>query len=189
MPPLRSTPRWRRPCCRCECARSCLCLGLPPAPVSHGVTHAQYLQGRFGNPSSGHWYGVKEKVRMRGWQGKGVHPSAPVAASTHPPSRLSTWPPRNEGHSHHVLTSPSHRRRMQAACEAARSHVAALIGASDSKDVIFTSGGTESVNWAIKVRPGAPRRALVVVMAQEGRVSLVAHPHRRSYPSRALRSG
>lgn len=22
----------------------------------------QYLQGRFGNPSSGHWYGVKEKV-------------------------------------------------------------------------------------------------------------------------------
>jgi len=36
---------------------------------------------------------------------------------------------------------------------------------------------------------GAPRRALVVVMAQEGRVSLVAHPHRRSYPSRALRSG
>ena len=39
---------------------------------------------------------------------------------------------------------------MQAACEAARSHVAALIGASDSKDVIFTSGGTESVNWAIK---------------------------------------
>ena len=39
----------------------------------------------------------------------------------------------------------------QAACENARSQVAALIGALDPKDVIFTSGGTESVNWAIKV--------------------------------------
>mmetsp|Transcript_24868 Transcript_24868/g.59069 ORF Transcript_24868/g.59069 Transcript_24868/m.59069 type:complete len:386 (+) Transcript_24868:35-1192(+) len=56
-----------------------------------------YVQGRFGNPSSGHWYGVKEKE----------------------------------------------------AVNKARADVAALVGA-DPEEIIFTSGGTESVNWAIK---------------------------------------
>mmetsp|Transcript_63348 Transcript_63348/g.53691 ORF Transcript_63348/g.53691 Transcript_63348/m.53691 type:complete len:388 (+) Transcript_63348:26-1189(+) len=56
-----------------------------------------YVQGRFGNPSSGHWYGVKEK--------EAVH--------------------------------------------TARAHVAALINAK-AGEIIFTSGGTESANWAIK---------------------------------------
>jgi cysteine desulfurase len=56
-----------------------------------------YLQGRFGNPSSSHWYGVKEKQ----------------------------------------------------AVNLARENVAMLIGSHPS-ELIFTSGGTESVNWAIK---------------------------------------
>jgi len=56
-----------------------------------------YLEGRFGNPSSGHWFGVKEKQ----------------------------------------------------AVAAARADVATLIGA-DPSEITFTSGGTESVNWAIK---------------------------------------
>jgi cysteine desulfurase len=56
-----------------------------------------YLQGRFGNPSSGHWYGIKEKQ----------------------------------------------------AVNTARENVAALIGCEPA-ELIFTSGGTESVNWALK---------------------------------------
>jgi len=69
-------------------------------PLDPAVSSAMlpYLQGRFGNPSSGHWYGVKEKE----------------------------------------------------AVETARARVAALLGAADPSEIIFTSGGTESVNWAIK---------------------------------------
>mmetsp|Transcript_30249 Transcript_30249/g.74352 ORF Transcript_30249/g.74352 Transcript_30249/m.74352 type:complete len:383 (-) Transcript_30249:497-1645(-) len=56
-----------------------------------------YLQGRFGNPSSGHWYGVKEKAAVNG----------------------------------------------------ARKDIADLLGAAPG-EITFTSGGTESVNWALK---------------------------------------
>ena len=40
-------------------------------------------------------------------------------------------------------------REAQAAHEKAREAVAALLGASDSDEITFTSGGTESDNWAI----------------------------------------
>ena len=68
-------------------------------PLDDAVSAAMlpYLQGRFGNPSSGHWYGVKEKQAV--------------------------------GH--------------------AREQVASLIGCGPA-ELIFTSGGTESVNWALK---------------------------------------
>lgn len=38
----------------------------------------------------------------------------------------------------------------EAACDAARAKVARLIGARDPKEVVFTSGGTEAINLAIK---------------------------------------
>jgi len=40
-------------------------------------------------------------------------------------------------------------RRMRTAVEAARGQVANLLGANDSSEIVFTSGGSESDNWAI----------------------------------------
>jgi cysteine desulfurase len=40
-------------------------------------------------------------------------------------------------------------RTMRAAVEEARQHVAGLLGASDPGEIVFTSGGSESDNWAI----------------------------------------
>jgi cysteine desulfurase len=40
-------------------------------------------------------------------------------------------------------------RRMRAAVEHARAQVADLLGAGDSSEIVFTSGGSESDNWAI----------------------------------------
>jgi len=40
-------------------------------------------------------------------------------------------------------------RRMRAAVEQARQEVAELLGAGDASEIVFTSGGSESDNWAI----------------------------------------
>src|SRR5437588_11374231 len=40
-------------------------------------------------------------------------------------------------------------RDARQAVERARESVAALLGASDAEEIVFTSGGTESDNWAI----------------------------------------
>jgi cysteine desulfurase len=40
-------------------------------------------------------------------------------------------------------------RRMRVAVEAARAEVTSLLGASDASELVFTSGGSESDNWAI----------------------------------------
>jgi cysteine desulfurase len=40
-------------------------------------------------------------------------------------------------------------RRMRSAVESARDQVAELLGASDASEIVFTSGGSESDNWAI----------------------------------------
>jgi cysteine desulfurase len=68
-------------------------------PLDPDVVEAMlpYLQEHYGNPSSGHWFGVQAK----------------------------------------------------AAVERAREQVAALLGA-DPSEIVFTSGGSESDNWAIK---------------------------------------
>src|SRR5690606_21658820 len=49
-------------------------------------------------------------------------------------------------------------REAKAAVETARASVAELLGAAESEEIVVTSGGTESDNWAIRsaleVRPG-----------------------------------
>ena len=87
--------------------------GTTPLDPAVAAAMLPYLQGRFGNPSSGHWFGVKEKEAVAG----------------------------------------------------ARADVALLIGA-DPAEISFTSGGTESVNWAIKgccshLPPGKGRHLVV----------------------------
>src|SRR5690349_21490335 len=41
-------------------------------------------------------------------------------------------------------------RETRKAIEKAREQVAGLLGANDAQEIVFTSGGTESDNWAIR---------------------------------------
>ena len=72
----------------------------------------------------------------------------------------------NPGSAEHVMG-----RQAEAAVEAARAEVAALIGA-EPREVVFTSGATESNNIAIKgaarnaIRMGDPRRRIVTVATE-----------------------
>ena len=59
-------------------------------------------------------------------------------------------------------------RETRIAIENARDHAAALIGAADSDEIFFTSGGTESDNWALRgVISAARGRGHVVTTAIE----------------------
>lgn len=59
-------------------------------------------------------------------------------------------------------------RETRIAIENARDHAAALIGAADSDEIFFTSGGTESDNWALRgVISAAGGRGHVVTTAIE----------------------
>ena len=59
-------------------------------------------------------------------------------------------------------------RETRIAIENARDHAAALIGAADSDEIFFTSGGTESDNWALRGVVSAARgRGHVVTTAIE----------------------
>ena len=72
----------------------------------------------------------------------------------------------NPGSAEHVMG-----RQAEAAVEAARAEVASLIGA-EPREVVFTSGATESNNIAIKgaarnaIRMGDPRRRIVTVATE-----------------------
>ena len=56
-------------------------------------------------------------------------------------------------------------RRTRRAVEDSRQKVAELIGAKDAGEIVFTSGGTESDNWAIL---GALEAALTVLSIRDG---------------------
>ena len=48
-----------------------------------------------------------------------------------------------------ILRRLTHGRQMNLAVEDARQEVAALLGASEPSEIVFTSCGSESDNWAI----------------------------------------
>lgn len=84
---------------------------------------------------------------------------------------------------HFGLPGASHfrGRGAQEAIEDARERVATLIGA-ERQDIVFTSGGTESVNLAIKgifFRRGLPQGRLVISAIEHGAVRGVARFLRR----------
>ena len=62
-------------------------------------------------------------------------------------------------HDYHNPSS-QHRRGEEAAAalEAARERVAQLLNADSPKEIVFTSGGTESVNHAVKGAAPSPTR-------------------------------
>lgn len=69
-------------------------------------------------------------------------------------------------------------RRMKAAVEDARAQVAELIGASDTSEVVFTSCGSESDNWAIGgfLEQNPERRHIVTTRVEHEAVrNLCAH--------------
>jgi cysteine desulfurase len=69
-------------------------------------------------------------------------------------------------------------RRMKAAVEDARAQVAELIGASDTSEVVFTSCGSESDNWAIGgfLEENPERRHIVTTRVEHEAVrNLCAH--------------
>src|SRR5260370_28099838 len=66
-------------------------------------------------------------------------------------------------------------RRMRSAVEAARSQVAELLGAGDASEIVFTSCGSESDNWAIggflEQHP-VPRHIITTKVAHEAEPKL-----------------
>ncbi len=63
----------------------------------------------------------------------------------------------------HCLAAPSRN-----AVETARESVAEFVGASDSSEIVFTSGGTESDNWAIfGTLESRPEKKKIIVSAVE----------------------
>src|SRR5712691_10255644 len=58
----------------------------------------------------------------------------------------------------------------EAGVDKAREQIATLIGARDPKEVVFTSGGTESINLALK---GVERQGFEVTYLPVGREGLV----------------
>src|SRR5919106_6709457 len=54
-------------------------------------------------------------------------------------------------------------REMKRAIEESREHVAGLLGADDTSEIVFTSCGSESDNWAIRgVFASAPEKKHIV---------------------------
>ena len=59
-------------------------------------------------------------------------------------------------------------REMKRAIEEAREHVASLLGADETSEIVFTSCGSESDNWAIRgVLAGAPEKKHIVTTLVE----------------------
>lgn len=78
---------------------------------------------------------------------------------------------------HNAQSSHPGGEQALAAVETAREQVAALIGASP-RDVLFTSGATESNNWALKSIAGAPRRRGQHIITSSIEHFSVLHPCR-----------
>src|SRR6185295_13881042 len=68
-------------------------------------------------------------------------------------------------------------RQMKQAVEGAREEVAALIGAAESSEVVFTSCGSESDNWAIRgVLANQPnKKHIVTTLVEHEAVRNVCH--------------
>ena len=68
-------------------------------------------------------------------------------------------------------------REMKQAVELAREQVAALLGATDTNEIVFTSCGSESDNWAIRgVLAGQPsKRHVITTQVEHEAVRNVCH--------------
>ena len=75
-------------------------------------------------------------------------------------------------------------RKMKAAVEAAREQVAELLGAADASEIVFTSCGSESDNWAIRgmLEEHPDKKHIVTTLVEHEAVSnLCARLEQRGY--------